>query len=67
MAEEIRSLVEAGTPPSLLRALDLIRSRELGGSEFGRTMNAVAVTFMRRLYPDIQTQLPPFDPPQTHA
>ncbi|MDR1210780.1 MAG: tetratricopeptide repeat protein [Spirochaetaceae bacterium] len=67
MADEIRSLVEAGTPPSLLRALDLIRSRELGGSEFGRTMSAVAVTFMRRLYPDIQTQLPPFDPPQTHV
>ncbi|MDR0388899.1 MAG: tetratricopeptide repeat protein [Spirochaetaceae bacterium] len=67
IADEIRSLVENGSPPSLLRALDLIRSRDLGGSEFGRTMNAAAITFMRQLYPDIQTQLPPFDPPQTHS
>ncbi|QQO11364.1 tetratricopeptide repeat protein [Breznakiella homolactica] len=67
IADEIRKLVEEGTPPSILRALDLIRSRDLGSSEYGRIMNAVSITLIQKIYPDIQTVLPLFDPPQTHV
>jgi thioredoxin-like negative regulator of GroEL len=66
IAEEIRSLVEIASPSSLLQALDTIRSRDLSASEYGRAMNAVVVTFMKNLYPDIKTSLPMADPPQTH-
>jgi thioredoxin-like negative regulator of GroEL len=67
MADEIRSLVETGVPSSLIRALDLIRSRDLTGTEFGRVMIAVTVSLLQKLYPDVRTQLPPPDPPQTHG
>jgi tetratricopeptide (TPR) repeat protein len=67
VADEIRSLVETGSPGSLSRALEEIRSRSLGNSEFGRVMNAAAVILIRRIYPDLQISLPPSDPPQTHA
>jgi tetratricopeptide (TPR) repeat protein len=63
LADEIKGLVELGTPPALIRALDIIRSRDLGGTEFGRAMAAVAVTLMQRLYPEISVDLPPIDPP----
>jgi tetratricopeptide (TPR) repeat protein len=66
VAEEIRLLVETGTPPSLVEALDIIRNRGLGSSEFGRIMNAAAVTLLRKLYPGARSQLPQPDPPQTH-
>ncbi len=67
LAAEIKTLVESGTPPSLLRALDIIRSRELGGTEFGRAMTAVCVALMRKLYPEIPADLPVPDPPATNA
>jgi tetratricopeptide (TPR) repeat protein len=67
VAGEIRSLVETGSPGSLSRALEEIRGRDLGNSEFGRVMNAVAAVLIRRLYPDLQISPPPSDPPQTHA
>ena len=67
LADELRLLVEDGTPPTLLRALDLIRSRDVGGSEFGRAMQAAAVTLIAELYPEIAPNLPPADPPATHA
>jgi tetratricopeptide (TPR) repeat protein len=66
VADEIRVLVENGTSSSLLRVLDLIRTRNLGGSEFGRVMNAVAVTLLQKVYPSLQNQYPVIDPPQTH-
>jgi Tfp pilus assembly protein PilF len=66
VADEIRSLTEAGTPSSLLGALELIRGRDLGNSEFGRMMSAVTVSLLRKVYPDIQNLLPAPDPPQTH-
>jgi len=65
--EEIRNLTENGSPPSLLRALDLIRSRDALSTDFGRVMTAVDVTLMQKLYPAIQTQLPQPDPPQTNT
>jgi hypothetical protein len=67
VADEIRSLTESGVPSSLLRALDLIRSRDLGSTEFGRIMNAVNAALIQRLYPDMRAQLPGLDPPQTHV
>lgn len=66
LSGEIRILVENGSPSSLQRALDIIRSRDLGNSDFGRVMSAVAVVFMKTLYPDINTPLPMADAPQTH-
>lgn len=66
IADEIKKLVESGTPPSLLRALDIIRSRDLGGTEFGRAMTSVSVTLMQKLYPEIPADLPVSDPPPTH-
>jgi predicted Zn-dependent protease len=67
VAGEIRSLVETGVPSSLIRALDLIRTRDLAGSEFGRMMITVTVSLLQKIYPDVRTQLPPPDPPQTHG
>ena len=67
LADEIRILVETGTPPSILRALDLIRSRELTQTEFGRAMTAASVVIMKRLYPEIPAELTEPDPPPTHA
>jgi thioredoxin-like negative regulator of GroEL len=66
VAEEIRGLVEKGVPSSLIAALDLIRRRRLGEGEYGRAMAAVAVTTLRKLYPDTLTEFPPADPPRTH-
>jgi tetratricopeptide (TPR) repeat protein len=66
LADEIRGLTEAGLPSTLLGALELIRGRDLGGTEFGRAMNGVNVALFRRLYPDIGAQLPTPDLPQTH-
>lgn len=67
VAGEILALVENGSFPSLLRALDLIRERNLGDSEFGRLMNAVAVTLLQKVYPSLQNQYPAVVPPQTHV
>jgi thioredoxin-like negative regulator of GroEL len=64
--EEIRSLTENGSPSSLLSSLELIRSRELASTEFGRVMIACNVTLIKAIYPGLQAQLPPQDPPQTH-
>ncbi|AEF80413.1 tetratricopeptide repeat protein [Leadbettera azotonutricia] len=67
IAEEIRSLVEKGTPPALFEALELIRNRDLGNSEFGRVMNYVDATLLKVLYSATGPQLPQIDPPQTHV
>jgi tetratricopeptide (TPR) repeat protein len=67
VADEIRSLVEAGSPAALLEALELIRSRNLESGEFGRAMGAAIVHLMRKVYPGIPARLPVADPPQTHA
>ena len=66
VADEIRAAVELGTPSSLQRAIDLIFERSIDRGEFGRMMNAVAVTLMQRLYPNIRVSLPASDPLITH-
>ncbi|MDR2194754.1 MAG: hypothetical protein LBP19_09900 [Treponema sp.] len=64
-AAEIRSLVYAGTPSSLLKALDLIRTQNLSNGEFGRTMNAIIAYLLQSVYPGIQGQFPLAALPQT--
>jgi tetratricopeptide (TPR) repeat protein len=66
IAAEIRSLVELGTPPFLFKALDQIRTRDLGNTEFGRVMVTVIVYMIQKIYPDIQIKLPLPDPPKIH-
>jgi tetratricopeptide (TPR) repeat protein len=65
IAEEIRTMVWEATPSSLLKALDLIRSRELSGGEFGRAMSAVSVYLLKTIYPDVKGTFPPTDLPRT--
>ncbi|MDR3342385.1 MAG: tetratricopeptide repeat protein, partial [Treponema sp.] len=67
IVDRIRVLAEVGTPSSLLQALDLIRDREVGGGEFGRAMNAVAVTLMQKVYPDIPAELVQGTPSRNHT
>ena len=66
IVDEIRFYTEMGTPSSLLNALEIIRSRNLGNTEFGRLMVFVNVRLMQTLYSGVHAQLPPTDPPLTH-
>jgi len=65
--DEIRFYTEKGIPSSLIRTLDIIRSRDLGSTEFGRLMVAVNATLLKTVYPAVQVQLPALDPPLTHV
>jgi len=65
LAEEIRSLTETGILSSMLQALELIRSKDLSGSEFGRTMTGVNAVLIKLIYPDSPARLPAIDLPQT--
>ena len=67
VVDEIRSLTERGNPSSLLNALEIIRGRDLGSTEFGRAMITVNVALLKTLYPSVQAQLPLQDPPLTHV
>ena len=67
IVDEIRTFTEKGTPSSLIRALDIIRSRELLSTEFGRMMAAINVTLLKVVYPAIQAQTPAPDPPGTNV
>jgi Tfp pilus assembly protein PilF len=62
----VRNFVEIGTPSSLQQALKIIQERGLESSEFGRVMNAVAVTVLHKIYGQPSNRLPSADPPQTH-
>jgi tetratricopeptide (TPR) repeat protein len=66
LTDEIRGLTETGVLSSLLRALDMIRSRDLGNTEFGRVMNGINVALIRHIYPDTTASLPVPDLPQMH-
>ncbi|MDR3334933.1 MAG: tetratricopeptide repeat protein [Treponema sp.] len=67
LVDRIRLLTETGTPQSLLRALDLIRDRDLGNGDFGRTMNIVILTLLQKVYPDIGTNIPRGTPSRNHT
>ena len=49
----------------MLQALELIRSRELGGVDFGRMMNGINSILIRLVYNDTPVRLPAMDLPQT--
>jgi len=51
----------------MLQALELIRSRNLSGTEFGRIMIGVNVQLIKLIYPDSPATLPLADLPQTHS
>ena len=65
IADEIRNLTETGILSSMLAALELIRNRDLGGTEFGRLMTGLNVLLIRLVYPDSPAALPSTDLPQT--
>ena len=65
LADEIRTLTETGVLSSMLRALELIRSNNLSGAEFGRTITGANVLLIRLVYPDTPAALPTIDLPQT--
>jgi len=65
LAEEIRGLTETGILSSMVQAIELIRSRDLSGSEFGRTMSGINTILIRLIYPDSPARLPSVDLPQT--
>jgi len=65
LAEEIRHLTETGILSSMLQALELIRSRDLSGVEFGRMMTGINILLIRLVYPDSPARLPSIDLPQT--
>ena len=65
LAEEIRGLTETGILSSMLQAVELIRNKDLSGSEFGRTMSGINITLIRLIYPDSPAKLPAVDLPQT--
>ena len=67
LSEEIRNLTETGVLTSMLHALELIRSRELSSSEFGRLMSGINVMLIKLVYPDSPALLPPVDLPLTSA
>ena len=66
LAEEIRGLTETGRLSSMLQALELIRSRELSGIDFGRMMNGINSILIALVYPDTTVRLPAIDLPQTY-
>jgi len=65
LADEIRNMTESGILLSMLQAIELIRSRDLSGSDFGRTMSGINTLLIRFVYPDSLTRLPVVDLPQT--
>jgi Tfp pilus assembly protein PilF len=66
LVEEIRNLTETGKLSSMLQALELIRQRDLEGSEFGRMMSGINAILIKRVYPDSPARLPVIDLPQTN-
>jgi len=50
----------------MIQALELIRTRELSGIDFGRMMNGINAILIRTVYPDSSARLPTVDLPQTY-
>jgi len=66
IAEEVRTLTETGILSSMLQALEIIRTRNLSGRDFGRMMNGINTLLIRLIYPDTLVRLPNLDLPQTY-
>jgi tetratricopeptide (TPR) repeat protein len=67
IVDEIRRLTESGILSSMIQAIEFIRNRDLGATEFGRVMTGVNVTLIKRVYPDTTVTLPAPDFPQVHV
>lgn len=67
ISDEIKAFIETGSPSSLMRALEVIRERDLGATEFGRMMQGIIVILKNKMYPYLPMQLPTPDPPQKHT
>ena len=65
LAEEIRFLTESGVLSMMLNALELIRTNNLSGVDFGRMMTGVNVLLIKLVYPDSLARLPSIDLPLT--
>ena len=50
----------------MVQALDLIRTRNLSGIDFGRMMNGINAILINYVYPDSPVRLPAIDLPQTY-
>ena len=64
IAATIRSLCDKGSFSALHEAITLINEDNINESEFGRVMNAVAVTLLEKVYSDPG---PAPDPPKNHS
>ena len=64
IAASIRSLCDRGSFSALHEAVTLIHENNINESEFGRVMNAVAVTLLEKVYSEPG---PAPDPPKNHA
>jgi hypothetical protein len=64
IAANIRFLCDKGSFSALREAITLIHEDNINESEFGRVMNAVAVTLLEKVYGDPG---PAPDPPKNHA
>jgi len=65
LVEEIRGLTETGRLSYMLEALELIRSRDISGVDFGRMMAGINTLLIKLVYPDSPAELPVVDLPQT--
>jgi tetratricopeptide (TPR) repeat protein len=63
VSSSIRALCDQGSWYSLHEALDLLKADGIRDSEFGRVMNAVSVTLLKKVYGE---QVPSPDPPKNH-
>ncbi|MDR0662638.1 MAG: tetratricopeptide repeat protein [Spirochaetaceae bacterium] len=64
VSSDIRALCDQGSPRSLHEALGLLQADNIRESEFGRVMNAVAVTLLKEVYDE---RLPSPDSPKNHT
>ncbi|MDR0551680.1 MAG: tetratricopeptide repeat protein [Spirochaetaceae bacterium] len=65
-ANEIRQLVEAGSPSSLRQALALITQNNAASVEYGRVMGGIANTLLEKVYGEEPDSIIHTDFPQTH-
>ncbi|GMO59614.1 MAG: hypothetical protein Ta2G_19630 [Termitinemataceae bacterium] len=64
---EIKDLVQTGTYNSLRLAVDTVNKYSIGNTEFGRLMQGIAVTILRKVYFDIDSSLPVIDLPAVNT
>ncbi|MDR2491130.1 MAG: hypothetical protein LBD20_06985 [Spirochaetaceae bacterium] len=66
ITDEIRALVESGSPSNLHKALELTRQNGVAGTEFGRVMSSVALILLEKVYGEVPPASLKADLPQAH-